>query len=246
MRIAHISDLHLTENGRIIWDVDTQYHFTRLLDKLTHINGLEAIIITGDISDDGSQCTYEYLDNAIGRLGIPTFCLPGNHDSLSMFYKQYSPRFYSISRKENLLGWKFLFLNSVWPDEHEPCRNKSRGLIPEEDLQFIDRELTDGMPTCICLHHPPIEPGGWLNRKLLENRMNFNQLLERHANAKCVLFGHIHYYTQIRIGGTLFCSAPSVGFAFDKDLPKFQIADGDEGFSIVELENEIKVQRLYL
>lgn len=45
----------------------------------------------------------------------------------------------------------------------------------------------------------------------------------------------------------MYVSAPSVGFAFDKDLPKFKIAIGDEGFNVIDVSNGgIKVEKVLL
>ena len=97
---------------------------------------------------------------------------------------------------------------------------------------------TDNAPTIIAFHHPSVEPGGWLDRKLLEDRDSFNQYITQKNNVKLVLYGHSHYAISHKIGATIFSSAPSIGFAFNKELPKFQIAKGEEGFNIIEIEGE--------
>ena len=94
--------------------------------------------------------------------------------------------------------------------------------------------MEEGLPTIIALHHPPLEPGGWLNRKLLDNRDDFNEIISQYP------YGHIHYYTDVKRGHIRYSSSSAVGFAFDKELPKFQIAKGLEGFSIIDIDkNEI-------
>lgn len=246
MKIAHISDLHLTEKGKIIWDTDILNHFNKMLTKLHNIEELDAIIITGDISNDGSKWTYEYLDNALAEIGVPTYCIPGNHDSLSMFYQIYKPHHYSTCKRVIMNDWKFLFLNSVMQDKNDLNSNMSRGYITREELDFIDKELDDEMPTCLCLHHPPLEPGGWLNRKLLDNRNEFNNLIAEHSNARCILYGHIHYCTQRKISQTMYISASSTAFAFDKDLPKFEIAQGSESFNIITLDKNITIEKIFI
>jgi Icc protein len=130
-------------------------------------------------------------------------------------------------------------LNSVTPADEDPNQNKARGFLSEESLSYIKQELKEGLPTIIALHHPPLEPGGWLNRRLLENREAFNQTIDSYPNARLVLYGHIHYFTEIQQGHIRYSSSTSVGFAFDKDLPKFQIADGLEGMSLIEINNDI-------
>lgn len=82
------------------------------------------------------------------------------------------------------------------------------------------------------------EQDGWLNRKLLDNREDLNSIIANNKNIKLVLYGHTHYHSIKVIGHTTYICAPSVGFAFDKDLPKFQIDMGKEGFLILTINGE--------
>lgn len=233
MKVAHISDIHLTENGRIIWGADTMSHFNKLISVLANYH-IDAIILSGDLSDDGSEWSYDYLDSAFSKLGIPTYCCMGNHDSFENFSRM---KYIKHTISFCYVGWKFILLNSVIKDETEPGKNKSRGFLNSESLLTLRNELKVNMPTAIFFHHPPIEPGGWLNRRLLENRDAFNELIKV-SNVKLVGYGHIHYATKSLIDNILYTSAPSIGFGFDKDLPKFQIADSTEGFNIITFEKD--------
>ena len=64
MKIVHISDIHLTENGTEIWGVNTHEHFQKAIQKIKELDGLDGIIVSGDLSNDGSKWTYEYIDRA--------------------------------------------------------------------------------------------------------------------------------------------------------------------------------------
>lgn len=235
-----MSDLHLTKDGCPIWETNTMEHFNQSIDIIRGIQNIDAILVTGDISDDGSERTYQYADRLFSSLGIPTLCCPGNHDSLKMMLEGYKPSYYQVLPSSRIIeGWKIVMLNSVIPADEDPNQNKARGFLSEESLSYIKQELEEGHPTIIALHHPPLEPGGWLNRRILENREVFNQTIDSYPNARLVLYGHIHYFTEVQQGHTRYSSSTSVGFAFDKDLQKFQIADGLEGFSLIDINNDI-------
>lgn len=77
MRIVHISDIHLIENGTEIWGVNTLKHFQKAIQKIKELDGLDGIIVSGDLSNDGSKWTYEYIDRAFEETGVPTYCCPG-------------------------------------------------------------------------------------------------------------------------------------------------------------------------
>ena len=235
-----MSDLHLTKDRIPIWDTNTMDHFNKAIEIIRGIKNIDAIIVTGDISDDGSEWTYRYADSMFSSLGIPAYLCPGNHDSLKMMLDVYKPSFYQVLPTSRIIeGWKLVILNSVIPSDENPNQNKARGFLSEESLNYVQQELEEGLPTIIALHHPPLEPGGWLNRRLLENRDIFNQTIQSYPNTRLIVYGHIHYFTDVQQGHTRYSSSTSVGFAFDKDLPKFQIADGLEGFSLIEIDNDI-------
>lgn len=229
MKLIHISDIHLTENGREIWGVCTLVNFCKALQKIKRMKDIDGILISGDLSDDGSRWTYEYIDRAFAEIGIPTFCCPGNHDDLYEFYHGYKPSFYKITETVEYCGWTFVMLNSA-------ITGMSRGkFCPENLLQHIQQ--VSG-PVAIILHHPPIEQKGWLNRKLLENRDVFNNIIQKATNVRLVLYGHTHYHTDSIINGVVYSSAPSIGFAFNPNLPKFKIASGEEGFNVIETKDD--------
>ena len=248
MRIIHMSDLHLTKGGYPIWETNTMDHFNKSMEIIRRMKDIDAIIVTGDISNDGSEWTYRYADRMFSSLGIPTYCCPGNHDSIKMMLEEYKPSFYQVLPPSCIIkGWKLVMLNSVIPDDEDSNQNKARGFLSLESMDFIRNELVEGLPTIIAFHHPSLEPGGWLNRKLLDNRDDFNELVSNYPNARLVLYGHIHYFTDKQQGHIRYSSSTSVGFAFDKELPKFQIADGLEGFSLIEIENNIiDIRKIHL
>ena len=86
MRIIHISDIHLENHGLPIWNTDTKLHFDKAIKKIQTMDNIDAIIISGDLSNDGSAWSYNYIDNLLAKTNIPTFCCPGNHDNLDIFY----------------------------------------------------------------------------------------------------------------------------------------------------------------
>ena len=234
-----MADLHLTKDGCPIWETNTMEHFNRSIDVICGMKDIDAIVVTGDISNDGSEWTYKYADRLFSSLGIPTFCCPGNHDSLKVMLEEYNPSFFKVLPQSCIIdGWNLILLNSVIQDDEDPNQNKARGFLSEASLNYMIQKLEEGFPSIIALHHPPLEPGGWLNRKLLDNRDDFNKIISLYDNVKLVIYGHIHYFTNVLKGHVRYCSSSSVGFAFDKDLPKFQIADGYEGINLIEIIND--------
>lgn len=246
MKIIHMSDLHIADKGKPIWDTDTLAHFDAAVERIRTEVNIDAIFITGDIADNGSKWAYDYVDNRLAQLGIPTYLCPGNHDWLPNMKKAFN--YCKIVPFLEMGGWEFVFMDSTIKDPDDANKNKARGGLKEGDFKFITEIAMDSdLPICLLLHHSPIEPGGWMNRKLLENRKEFKSIIEQYNMIKLVLFGHIHYPLIESTNNIIYSSAPSIGFAFDKDLPKYQILNGAEGYNVISIKDnhiEIRHERL--
>lgn len=236
MRILHISDIHLTEQGVPIWGVNTMEHFHKLVDGIKAHPNIDAIIISGDLSNDGTRWTYEYADGAFSQLGVPTYLCMGNHDNFVSLNKH--TQYCKNVRELQIDDWGILFLNSVIPDADNPEKNKARGEIDIEQLSLIKNTSPKYKNVVLVLHHPPVETGGWLDRRILENRKELVECIEECGNIRLVMYGHIHCYTNYVQSGVLYTSAPAVSYAFDNRLAKFEIDFGAEGYSLIEIEND--------
>ena len=241
IRLLHISDIHLTDHGEPIWGVNTMEHFHRLMNSVKQHSDVNAIIVSGDISNDGSIWSYKYADGMFKELGIPTYWCIGNHDRLDSL--QGSISYCEYLSEVNILDWGFIMLNSVIPDEINPDKNKARGFVSEEQLDLIRDASARYENLAIVLHHPPIETGGWLDRRILDNRRDLVSCIDECKNVKLVMYGHIHCFTNFEHCNIRYTSAPAVGYAFNNDLPKFEIDYGAEGYSIVEINDDnIKIE----
>ena len=93
-------------------------------------------------------------------------------------------------------------------------------------------------PSIVILHHPSLEIGGWQDNKILKDRETFREMLCRHKNVKLVLSGHVHTFFVKRDKNILYSTASSIGFAFSTKLSKYEIKQGQEGFSCISLNKK--------
>lgn len=235
MRIVLLSDIHMSYDGKPIWQTDVLFHLKLCMSTIKKLKDIDIIIIAGDISNDGNVFSYKIIDKIFQEIDVPVYCCPGNHDCIQNLKQTLS--FVKYERRLFLKGWQFIFLNSVVPDDVDLNSNKARGYLNDLDLKSVeDSLLLDSYNTIIVLHHPVIEPEGWLNRKLLDNKRQFVDLVSKYNHVKMVLMGHIHSYYQKKINNTIYVTAPSIGYAFNAELPKFQIDAGEEGFLLIDTD----------
>jgi 3',5'-cyclic AMP phosphodiesterase CpdA len=90
MRLLHLSDTHLDRSGGPDADgADGTAALRCLLAELEHLQGLDAVVVTGDVADDGSHEAYarahELLSGFAGPGGADVFYATGNHDDRAAF-----------------------------------------------------------------------------------------------------------------------------------------------------------------
>ena len=85
-RVLQLSDLHVcAPGGRVAGRLDTpailRAAIDRLLARLDAISPVDAVLVSGDLSDDGTAESYDFVREQLDRLGLPLLVLPGNHDA---------------------------------------------------------------------------------------------------------------------------------------------------------------------
>ena len=93
MKIIHMSDLHLSADGALVWEEDCRRKFLTAIKQIKMMRDVDAIIVSGDISNDGSLNSYYFADRVFSELSIPTYWCVGNHDNLSVMFTTFKPKF---------------------------------------------------------------------------------------------------------------------------------------------------------
>jgi len=76
--VAQLSDLHICAE----WEgVDPALQVERVVEAIRTLpNPVDAVVVTGDLADDGGAENYRRARQLLERLGAPFHVLPGNHD----------------------------------------------------------------------------------------------------------------------------------------------------------------------
>ncbi len=84
MLIAQLSDPHFLPKGMLAFGkVDTAGFLER---AVAHLNGLDldAVLITGDLTNDGDEAVYAECAAIVAGLRAPYFVMTGNHDDRAL------------------------------------------------------------------------------------------------------------------------------------------------------------------
>jgi len=227
MLIAQISDFHLKPEGVLAYHVaETASPLRRAVE---HINQLQpmpaAVLITGDLVDEGAFESYRVLRGILAPLKPPFFMVPGNHDHKGGLQEVFPEHRYlngyvepdgkrAICYTIDHFPVRLIGLDTVIPGEHGGGLNPGR-------LSWLDRVLSEkpDAPTVIFMHHPPFASGiGHMAQEAFAGRKELASIIGKHPQVERVTCGHIHRAISRRFAGTTATVCPGVGMQLVLDL----------------------------
>ena len=238
MKFIQITDSHLLESGNAkLHNIPiNEIHF-KIFSEIKKIETeIEFILVTGDISESGSQESYLNASEIFSSLNKPTFWIAGNHDNLEAIHLFSNKTNIRSDKTFSVNGTHFVLLNSV--AQTSDGKNRSRGVLSSNELAFLKLELKQH-PTnkiVVALHHPPIKSGTWKDERMLENADDFFEVINQFSNVKLVLYGHQHQANETTIGDTKFYSPPAASFQFDKNI-KWGFDNLPSGFGVISIND---------
>jgi 3',5'-cyclic-AMP phosphodiesterase len=204
--VAQLSDPHIS---------DLKPENTLALGRaVQHLNELpaklDAVLITGDLTDNGTPSEYKLCLELLRALPVPFFVIPGNHDHrenlLEVFGSQGTDGMQNFVQYVVDLGT----LQLIALDTHIPAQDA--GLLCEARLKWLDERLsgTPERPTILFMHHPPFNSGFTVFDKIgLENAQAFGEVVARHSQIQRIVAGHAHWAMLRQFYGTIAMTCPS-------------------------------------
>lgn len=194
----------------------------------------DAILVTGDIAQDETPGAYERFYECFSELNLPVYGIPGNHDNTAyMRAALQRPPFHYCSHLDSA-GWVVVML-----DSHDP--GQATGRLHESELQRL-QQLLEQDPTrhaLLVLHHHPIMTGSaWLDTVPLTNADSLFDIVDRHANVRCILWGHVHQAMRSKRDTVLLLATPSTCNQFAPDSAAFALADKPPAYRWLRLQSD--------
>lgn len=225
--IAHFSDLHIGSN----------YFVPNLLQRtIVEINELmpDAIIITGDLTDEGFPQQYKLLQTYFELLKCENICIvPGNHDSRNVGYIHFEEAFgsrYSVLKLPKV--------TIVGSDSSEPDLDSGR--IGREWYDWISNNFqSSGNFNIFALHHHLLPvPGTGRERNVAYDAGDVLEVLIQ-SGVDLVLTGHKHVPYAWRLENLVVVNAGTASSLRLRGRTK-------PCYNIIEIENKkVKIFRKY-
>lgn len=186
-KIAVLSDIHVSpgdENG------------PKLRETIAEINASDAelVIITGDLTNRGSNAELDNVKEILDTLEKPYYAIPGNHET--NWSESAARRFPQLFGAERFaFRWKNLVLIGL---SSGPYLKMGDGIVRSEDLAYLREKLAElagnGEPVLLFIHYP-LAPE-------LSNGETVAKILKREPyRILAVVSGHTHQLFRREIYG---------------------------------------------
>jgi 3',5'-cyclic AMP phosphodiesterase CpdA len=241
IRFIQISDVHLAAPGECINDVEPLTQVRRVLARMRELAFAPSfVIVSGDLSNDGTVASYEAVKNLLPELAgpnTPILLALGNHDDRITFRRvvlgQEGDDRSPYCHSQIVDGVQIVVLDSTIPGDEV-------GEIGAAQLAWLDEQLHTPAPlgSLIVLHHccRLAAPPRTVKRFVLHDAAALEAVVARHR-VLGVLTGHSHQANAAPFGGALITTAPAVLNQLDFFAgPELKVVEGS-GFSIGQIAN---------
>ncbi len=182
---------------------------------------LDLVLVTGDITDDGSPEACARALDLLGPLDAPVVATPGNHDDRAPVAAVFGG---TIS--VDIGGWRIELVDTIVPGDEA-------GAI---DVAEVTARLdaAAGRPTVIAVHHPFLTLS--TNEMFqLDGASTMLAALRERPWVRAVVSGHLHEVFNVHLGGVAHLGAPSTWYALQHEAGEFRVVDGLVGAQLLDL-----------
>jgi len=241
VKLLQISDTHLhaAADSRMR-GVTTYATFLAVLEQAQRDRRwpVDAILATGDIVQDESRAGYERFRAALEPLGVPVYCIPGNHDDPALMGEILMSGAFQLGGELRQRSWSVVLLSTFLAGED------AGGLGPAR-LQGLRQALAAhaGQHILVAMHHHPLPMGStWLDGVALRDAQAFWQIIDAHPEVRGVVCGHVHQASDRMRNRVRFLSTPSTCAQFLPANEFFALDDRPPGMRWIELYDDGSIE----
>ncbi|MDA3956043.1 metallophosphoesterase [Oceanispirochaeta sp.] len=235
LKIAHITDTHISEEDQFPDGIENRDRFLRTLEDIRS-QDVDLIIHTGDVCyPQGCKSIYTWLREILESTEIPYILTPGNHDNVFMMQEVFNlkdlPAKVITTGAVAMKGQSLLFLDS------------SSERLTMKQILWLKREIEiQDDQLFLFQHHPPCSCGvRVMDTKYPYKTPELFQKTIRDTGRSLILFcGHYHIEKEIRLGSpplTVYVTPPTLG-SLDPAAEDYVIKDHHPGWRDISIEKQ--------
>jgi Icc protein len=196
-------------------------------------------VVTGDLVQDDSAKAYEHFRDLLAGLGLPVYCVPGNHDIRAMMQDALSEPPFHYCQSTEAGDWLITGIDSC-------VSGRAGGRIAAAELMRLDNEIaaSGAANVMVCLHHPPVEMGSkWLDSVGLENGDEFLERISASGKVRLAIFGHVHQPYDAVHSGVRIIGTPSTCRQFAQGSDTFAVDDNPPAYRRISLQSDGEIEQ---
>lgn len=233
--LVQITDMHLfSDPTDTLLGVNTEKSFLSVLEHIQqNLSKIDHIVLTGDLSQDGSTESYQRLFSQLRQFSASVSVLPGNHDHKFNLQNSLPVPDPTPYPKVFTLGpWRAILLDSV-------VVGHSYGQLDEHNLQRLQTLLQEAprTPTMVFLHHHPLPmQTHWIDTVALKESDDFLTIIRNHPQVKVLCCGHVHQDNYQLLDYCNFYATPSTCVQFKPRTHFFTLDNLNPGYRVFYLK----------
>ncbi|KTC93032.1 MULTISPECIES: metallophosphoesterase [Legionella] len=189
LKILQITDTHLFSTNPNLFGINPNKNFNEVMRVVFNheLQDTDFILLTGDLSQDETANSYQYLVESFKHCKKPVFWISGNHDNEKLMAEVFSPfALFNRGKFLELKHWIFLFLNSK-------LEGSENGYLHQDELNKLEKQLKlcHKNVALIMHHHPTPVNTPLIDKYILNNRDELWEIISN-TKVKLIITGHVH------------------------------------------------------
>lgn len=233
LAFLQITDTHLFgDRQKDLLGIKTVQSFEAVVAHASKYKNCQAILSTGDLSQDHTTLSYLEFSKHIKSLNLPCYWLPGNHDMQPLMKKSLLAQGHVQTQIVESEHWQVILLDSQ-------VEGVPHGFLSDVQLQLLQETLQNNTTkhTLICVHHHILPVGSaWLDQHILKNNEQFLDLIKPFKNVAAVVSGHVHQAGDRLQDGVRFITTPSTCVQFKPNSDDFALDSVAPGYRYLKLK----------
>ena len=237
MKIIQITDLHLRcDKSYAAFEINTFQSAKMIVSHIRKLHSdLDALVISGDISDDESSESYSNLLEITDKVDAEIYLMPGNHDSVDEIKKCASNSKVNSELYFVRDNWIYFMFNTKKEDS-------PNGFLKQNEIDIFSDVLSKNRDKyfMIFLHHHPVEIGSpTMDKMIIENSKILLDLIRQNKSIKGVSWGHIHNVFETDLNSAKLFSTPSTCYQSKPKSETFIIDTNEKpGYRIIYFRSD--------
>jgi len=237
--LIQITDTHIFANpGDRLADTDTRATLVKVLDQICRREEVYDLVVTGDVSMDGSEASYNWISEQFASRDLRYCVLPGNHDNPEKWPQIFSANNIVCPGIQLRKQWKLIYLNTR-------VEGQEYGQVCPDSLSFLRSQINaeDASFCVIFMHHPPFFVGSkWIDSiGLKKGKEEFLRLISD-PKVKMVFAGHVHQESSEQLGSVKLVTTPSTCVQFLPRSDGFALDVSNPGYRVITLRGDGQVE----